>query len=166
MAYGDGYIAWFDALVAALVDADGPFTKAAQVELWCDSEVDELMPDERLIQALTRTLPHCLISWPAGGADPRAGGGHSEDEEVGFTIRYACGAPGKDYSEALKADGSAYWGAFAVHDFVLDQVFALEVNGINAPAELLGVSGIRTGKTGVLAMTQRWRVTKLRTYND
>lgn len=166
MAYGDIYKAWFSAVVAALVDDDGPFTEAAQVEMWADDELGELLPDERLVQALTRSLPHALVSWPAGRADPRAGGGDSQDEEVNFTIHYACGAPGADYTAALEANGTAYWGAYKVHDFILDKIFQLNVTGLNCPVELLDVRGIRTGKKGVIANRLDFMVRYLRTISD
>lgn len=166
MPYNEPYSAWFDAVVAALLDEDGPFAKAAQVEYWVDEGIDDLLPDERLLEALTRNLPHALVCWPGGGADATAGGGNSQRETVEFTVRYACGAPGEDFANALKANGTHYWGAWAVHDWILGQVFGLEVVGFETPAELVSSNVVRLAQRGVIGMALRFTVRRLRTHHD
>lgn len=166
MGYSEPYSAWFDGLKAALIDEAGPFIKPGQIEFWVDDGIDDLMPDEHLLQALTRNVPHALLCWPGGAADAAIGGGNAHRESVDFVIRYACGAPGQDFENALKADGTTYWGAWAVHDWILNKVFQLEVEGFDTPAELGGVSPVRIAQPGLLAFALRMRTHLLRTYAD
>ncbi len=159
MGYSEPYSAWFDAVKTALVDASAPFKKSGQVLYWEDDAYDDLAPEQKLIQALTRTIPHALLSWPGGLADPAIlGGENSHEEEVGFTIRFGCGAPDEDYEKALKADGTKYWGAWAVHDWIFKQVCGVTVVGFNAPAELLRTSVIKLDQPGRIARRMDWRV--------
>lgn len=175
------YSDWFDALRTALGAADGPFAapagegdppNLARVQYWLDDGLDELLPDERLVEALTRDgRPQALISWPGSTADSRAGGGNVRVENVLATVRFACGSPRRggfiSAEDAYKADGAAgYWGAMRVHNFVLDRVFGLDVAGFDGPALLLGTQQLRLRDQphGVLAYVMRFQVPRLREY--
>lgn len=168
MGFSEPYSAWFNALVAALVDNLGPFAKADQVQYWVDEGYDDLAPDEHMLAALTRSLPHALVSWPGGGADSVSpGGGNTHDEDVVFAVRYAAGAPGLDFAQAYAADGDeGYWGAWAVHHWIVSQTLQLSVNSFNCPPRLLSSSVIRLGRVGVLGATLRFSVGRLITFSD
>lgn len=169
MPLTEPYSALFDALKATLDDSGGPFTAAEAIGEWLDDDNDWLAPSERLRQALTRTRPHCLICWPGAEADPRAGGGVSNRENVDFVIRYACGAPqaGEDYAAALRATGANYFGEWVTRKWVLDKVFALDgIGAFELPAELVATRAVPIEQPGVIARALYFRAYLLHVVND
>ena len=169
MAYSEPYSAMYDAIRTAAAAAGGPFATSGKIDFWLDDGIDDLTPDERLIQALCRTIPRLLICETGGSYDDAvAGGGNTHEETITVTLRFACGAPGagRDYEQPLRQDGTTYWGAWSIRKWLIDMIAVATMPGFVERISPSGWRLIRMGQAGLVGVAMTWRAKLLHVFDD
>ncbi len=162
-AIDEPYTGMFEAIEVAISAAGGPFTKAGQLKYWGPDGIDDAMPTDELISALTPvgTGPVCLLSYDGSspGKDPGDG---LWAEEIMVLIRYGIRNPQhSNFEKAYKADGQdpgdVYWGEFAVRKWLFTQLIDNNVVAADVQHGLffIGISPIAVRQQSVLAYSLR-----------
>lgn len=158
MAVSEPYSALLDAIVAALVHDDGPFTEADQVALWEEDGAEEFAPSAELIERLSQAPPTALVAMGTSGFGEGEVGGESDySENQAVVVYYGVKAP--TYAAAYTGDGVEYWGEFPVRKWILNKLqFKTPGDTCEKPLSAVSLGTLPARRKGLIARVLRFEV--------